>query len=173
MNNVYIKNIIRFVLLVLFQVLVLDQVSFGGYVIPYVYVLFILLLPFDIPKSLMLFLAFGVGITIDAFGNTLGLHAAAMVFVAYVRPGILQLYFKKIETMPGEEPGIRKLGFSGFIKYSFTLILLHHLLLFYLEIFNFRHFFVTFEHVIINSIASLIGVIILVLLFTKRNRRKR
>lgn len=173
MSNLYVKNSIRFVLLILFQVLVLDQVHFGGYVIPYVYILFILLLPFDIPKSLLLFLAFGTGLTIDFFGNTLGLHSAALVMLAFLRPGVLRLYFKKTEFLPGEEPGIRKLGFMGFVKYSFTLILIHHLALFYLEFFSFRYFFITFEHALINSLASLTGVMILVMLFTKPNKRKR
>ncbi len=173
MSNIYVKNIIRFLLLVLFQVLVLDQVSLGGYVIPYVYVLFILLLPFDIPKSLLLILAFGTGLTIDFFGNTLGLHAAALVFLAFARPGVLRFYFKKIEYLPGEEPSIVKLGFGGFLKYSVTLIFLHHLVLFYLETFSFHNFFFTLNHVFVNSLASEIGVMILVMLFTKRERRKR
>jgi len=99
MNNLYLKNSIRFVLLVLFQVLVLDQVHFGGYVIPYVYIIFILLLPFDIPKSLLLILAFGAGLTIDFFGNTLGLHTAALVMLAFARPGVLRLYLKKTEAL--------------------------------------------------------------------------
>jgi len=173
MNNVYVKNIIRFVLLVLLQVLVLDKVSFGGYIIPYVYILFILLLPFDIPKSLLLILAFFTGLTIDFFGNSLGLHTAALVLLAYARPSILKFYFPKIEALPGEEPGIVKLGMAGFIKYGFSLILIHHLLLFFLETFSFSHFFITLEHVLFNALASLMAVLILEVLFAKRIKRRR
>jgi cell shape-determining protein MreD len=173
MNKLYFKNIIRFVLLILFQVLVLNQVSLNGYIIPYSYLLFILLLPFDIPGSILLLLAFVTGFSIDFFGNTLGLHTAAMLLLAFARPGVLKLYFKKLETLTGEEPGIQKLGVRGFIKYAFSLILIHHLFLFFLERFSVSHLFTTIEHALINSVASMLLILIILMLFTNRKRKKR
>ncbi len=173
MNNVVLKNIIRFILLVLFQVLVLDQVSLNSYIIPYGYLLFLLLLPFNTPGTALLLLAFATGFTIDFFGNTLGLHTAAAVLMAFARPGVIKFYFKKIETLPQEEPGIKKLGLGGFTKYAFTLILIHHLFLFFVERFSFSHFFTTLEHVLVNSVASLILILIILMLFAKRKRKKR
>lgn len=75
------KYAIMFVSLVLVQVLILNNIQFSGFVNPYVYVLFILLLPFTIPGYLLLGLSFLMGISIDIFSNTLGLHAAASVFL--------------------------------------------------------------------------------------------
>lgn len=171
MKHAVTKNIFRFVLLVLLQVMVLDNVPFQGYIVPYVFVLFILLLPIDINKSFLLILAFITGITIDFFGNTLGLQAAALVFMAFARPAVLRLYFPRMEVDPGDEPGLKKLGFYGFLRYSFTLILFHQLILTFLELFSFREFFDFLYESVINAAVTTLAVMILVLLFTKRKKR--
>jgi len=173
MNNAYVKNIIRFVLLVLFQVLVLDTVQFGGYVIPYVYLLFILLLPFDTNKSLLLLLAFFTGLSVDFFENTLGLHAAALVFMAFARPGVIKFYFPTLEHTKGEEPGLSKLGVTGFLKYTFTLVFFHQVLLTFLEVFSLHDFFNTLSHILINALATTLGILITVMLFTSQRRKRK
>ena len=173
MNNVYVKNIVRFVLLMLFQVLVLDTVQFGGYVIPYVYLLFILLLPFDTNKSLLLLLAFFTGLSIDFFENTMGLHAAAVVFIAFARPGVIKFYFPTLEYTKGEEPGLSKLGVTDFLKYAFTLVFLHQILLTFLEVFSFHDFLETPSHIFINALASTLGVLVVAMLFSPQRRRRR
>ena len=94
MNNPLVKNIIRFIVLILVQVLVLNNMNLGGYLNPYIYVLFLLLLPANINRSLLLIIAFITGLTIDYFANTLGLHAAASVFLAFLRPGTINLLFR-------------------------------------------------------------------------------
>jgi hypothetical protein len=165
------KHFIRFILLILFQVWVLDNISFGGFIIPYAYVLFILLLPFQINKSLMLLLAFGTGLVIDYFGNTLGLHASALVLLAFARPGVLRFYFPRLETQPGDEPGIPKLGLMGFFRYALTLILLFQTALVFLEVFSFRHFFSLLGQAALGAVATTLAVTILDLLFSRRKRR--
>ncbi len=173
MNQPAVKNIVRFILLILLQVLVLDNIPFQGFIIPYVYVLFILLLPFQINRSALLLLAFGTGLVIDVFGNTLGLHTAALVFIAFLRPGVLRFYFPRLETDPNDEPGIAKLGFSGFFRYAFTLILIHQFTLTFLELFSFRHFFHALYEVGLNAAVTTLVVLIVELLFAKRKKRLR
>ncbi len=89
MIRVLPRNIIRFVLLVLFQVLVFNNIQLGGYLNPYIYVLFLLLMPFETPRWLLLVAAFTLGISIDVFSNTLGIHTSATVFMAFIRPFVL------------------------------------------------------------------------------------
>src|SRR5688572_12401778 len=89
--SVLLKNIIRFILLILFQVLVLDQILIHQLVNPYLYMLFILLLPFNLPRPALQLLGFLLGLTLDMFTDTMGLHAAACVFIAYLRPFILNI----------------------------------------------------------------------------------
>ncbi len=168
MNNTLIRNIIRFVILMLIQVLVLNNMNLGGYMNPYIYVLFLLLLPSNINKSLLLIIAFITGLTIDFFGNTLGLHAAVCVFIAFLRPGTINLLFRYYEFSPGEEPGPSAIGIRGFLKYTLLLVFVHQLLLFYLEVLSFNHFLITLYKVVLSTALSTFIILIAVLLFTKR-----
>ncbi len=175
MNNVILKNIIRFILLILLQVWVLDKVSFDGFIIPYVYVLFVLLLPLNINKSLLLLIAFGTGLTIDFFENTLGLHAAALVLLAFFRPGIIHLFFPRLEFVSGEEPGIIKLGLGGFLKYSFSLVFIFQLVIVFLETFSFRHFLTSLWYVVLGTLVTVVFIVVTDLIFlpSKNKIRKR
>ena len=80
--NQILKNIIRFVVLVFIQVAILNNIQISGFINPYMYVLFILLLPFETPNWILLVLSFFLGLSIDIFSNTLGMHASASVFMA-------------------------------------------------------------------------------------------
>ena len=93
MNNLYLKNIFRFFLLILLQVLVFDNMHINGYINPYLYVLFILLIPFETPQWLLLLTAFALGFGVDLFSDTMGMHTAACVFMAFCRPGVLRMVF--------------------------------------------------------------------------------
>ena len=89
MGVVYLKNAGRFFFLVFFQVLILNNIQLGGYINPYFYIYFILLLPFETPRWLLLILSFLLGLTIDVFVNTPGVNAAACVLMAFARPFVI------------------------------------------------------------------------------------
>jgi hypothetical protein len=168
MNNVYLKNTIRFFLLILLQVLVFDNINFRGYLNPYIYILFILLLPFETPNWLLLILSFIVGFGVDLFSNTMGIHIAASVFIGFCRPGILRFVSSARDYEPGITPGIRDLGVTWFLKYSIILVLLHHFAFFYLEVFNFNEFFYTFWRVIFSAAFTMVFIMIGQYLFYKK-----
>lgn len=168
MNNSTIRNIVRFVLLVLAQVLVLNNMNLGGYLNPYIYVLFILLLPARINRSFLLILAFLTGLTIDYFGNTLGLHAAATVLLAFFRPAVLDLFFKNIEFSSGEEPGLSKIGVGGFLRYILVLVFIHHSALFFLEVFSFANFLILLYRITLSTLLTTTIIMITVLLFSRK-----
>jgi len=169
MNNVLIKNTIRFVIVVLIQVLVFNNMNLGGYLHPYIYVLFLLLLPIYINRSVLLLLAFLTGLTIDYFAGTVGLNAAASVFLAYVRPGTIRLFFGKQEFGADEEPGLHSFGVIGFLKYTIILVFLHQFLLFYLEVLSLTNFLYTFNTIIISTLFSTFVILVSMLLFGKRS----
>src|SRR6056297_975075 len=106
------RNIVRFIVLVLIQVLVMDNVLLGGYMNPYFYILFILLMPFETPRWLLLILGFFTGLTIDLFANTIGMHTAATVFMAFIRPAILSTFAPRDGYEPDTFPRIHFYGFS-------------------------------------------------------------
>lgn len=154
------RNIIRFLILILFQVLVLDNVQMGGYLNPYFYVLFIILMPFETPRWLMLITAFLLGLSVDLFSNTLGMHAAASVFMAFLRPWILSIFAPRDGYEQDTFPRVFFYGFNWFLRYSLVMVFFHHLVLFYVEVFHFQDFLSTFLRVILSTLVSTATIIL-------------
>jgi rod shape-determining protein MreD len=148
------RNIFRFVVVILFQVLVMDNVLINGYMIPYIYILFILLMPFETPRWVQLLSGFALGLAMDLFSGTLGMHTAACVLAAFVRPYLLDLLASRDGYEPETYPRIHYYGFLWFLKYTALIVIIHHLALFYLEVFQLKHFFSTLLRVILSSILS-------------------
>ena len=153
------KYVIMFFVLVLVQVLILNNIQFSGLVNPYIYILFILLLPFTIPGYLLLGICFVLGISIDIFGNTPGIHAGATVLLGFLRPWIAQLVSSRELIEKGNTPSMTQLGFASFIKYTVISVLIHHLFLFFAEAFSFGDFFETLLRWILSSIFSIIIIL--------------
>ena len=162
------RNIFRFVVVILFQVLVMDNVMISGYMIPYVYILFILLMPFETPRWVQLLSGFALGLVMDLFSGTLGMHTAATVLIAFVRPYLLDLLASRDGYDPETYPRIHYYGFLWFLKYAALIVLIHHLALFYLEVFQLKQFFSTLLRVILSSILST-STIVLSQYFVFRN----
>jgi len=162
------KNILRFIVLILVQIIVIRNIELGRFINPFLYVLFIIALPFETPKLLLILSSFVLGITIDMFYDTMGLHAAACVFMAYIRPSILKLFSPREGYEFGTQPTIQYLGVPWFISYSGILIILHHLVLFYLEVFRFSEFFYNLLRVVLSSIFTLLLVVLTQYLFQNK-----
>lgn len=173
MNNIIYKNILRFLLLFLLQIYVFNNIELFGYLNPYVYVLFILLLPLETPRMMLLVSAFIMGFSIDYFSNTIGLNMAACVLVAYLRPGLIRALSSKSEQDPGMQIGIRDFGFRWFFTYTSILVIIHHLVLFYLEIFRFNEFFDTLKRSLFSALFTIIIIIISQFLFFRPKKLKR
>lgn len=160
MIKVLPRNILRFIVLVLLQVWVLNNIQFSGFVNPYMYVLFILLLPFETPGWMVLILSFFLGVTVDMFTDTIGMHASASVFMGFLRSYVLQSISPRDGYETGTFPRVYYYGFVWFLKYSILLVFLHHLFLFSIEVFNFK----TYHLVLLRTILSTIFSSILILL---------
>jgi cell shape-determining protein MreD len=160
MTIIFLKNIGRFVFLILFQVLILNNIQFSGYINPYFYIYFILLLPFETPRWLLLLSAFLLGLSLDAFTNTFGLNASACVLMAFARPFVISAISTGTEFMIGHSPSLKNQGMKWFAYYSIILVLVHHFALFYLEIFRFTEFFQTLLRVLLSSVFTLLIVFI-------------
>ena len=158
MTRHLIINIFRFFLLIFVQILVLNNIQLGSYINPFLYVLFIILLPFETPKWILIILGFSIGLIVDIFSGTPGMHAAATTFVAFARPFILQVITNRDGYEIGTKPTISYYGIMWFIKYTFLLIFLHHFVLFFLEIFRFTNFFQTFTKVVFSSMFTFVLV---------------
>lgn len=148
------NTIFRFIFLILLQVWVLNNINLGGFINPYLYILFILLLPFETPGWFVLILSFFLGLTVDMFTDTLGMHASASVFMGFLRSFVLQSISPRDGYETGTAPRISYYGLFWFFKYSLLLVFLHHLFLFTVEVFNFGTFHLVLLRTILSTIFS-------------------
>lgn len=153
-----IQNIIWFIVLVLAQVLALNNIQFLGFINPYIYILFILLLPVRLPRWILLLLAFGLGLIIDAFSNTMGMHAFATVLIAFFRSGVIKL-FTSIEEGNNPTPSFYTFGVGAYVKYVVIMVLLHHSALFILESFSFNHLWIVTFKILLSSLVTILLIL--------------
>lgn len=168
MINSIIRYTIIFIILILLQLLLLNNIQFSGFVNPYVYIMFILLLPVEISPWFLLLISFFTGLTIDFFIGTPGLHTAATVLSGFVRPYILRLISPRDGYETGSRPSMEIYGFRWFLFYTVFIVLIHHFTLFYLEVFRFADFFRTLLRVLLSSLFSVI--LILMIEYYRRGR---
>ncbi|NOR75683.1 MAG: rod shape-determining protein MreD [Draconibacterium sp.] len=159
MGRQIIKYGLMFIGLVLIQVLVLNHVQFSGFVNPYIYILFVLLLPLSSPRYVVLILAFLLGVTIDIFSNSLGIHAFASVFAAYLRPLVISLISSRQEDM-SDYPGLMQNKIRWFLSYITIMVILHHTVLFFIEVFTFSNFVLTLFRTFLSSVFSIFVIIL-------------
>lgn len=160
MNKGPVQIILQFFVLLVLQLLLFNNIEFSGYINPYVYVLFFLLLPFTFSKALMLILGLVMGLVVDLFMGTPGVHTTATVFIAFIRPGVLKFIAPHDGYDPNTLPRISYMGLEWFIKYTFIIVIIHHVVLFYVEVFSFAHFFHTLLKVILSSVFSCTFIIL-------------
>ena len=165
-----LKNIARFFVLTLLQVLVIRHIPLGAHFVLLPYVLFILMLPFETPKIIVLFASFVLGLSLDFFCDTGGMHAAACVFMGFARTHILKLIAPREGYDNVMKPTVQYMGKAWFTAYAFMLIFIHHLLFFYLEVFGFSEFFSTLLRVIGSTIATFIFIYIVQFLFYRNDK---
>lgn len=167
MINTILKFGLAFILLILIQVLVFNNIQFSGFVNPYVYILFIMLLPLEIPAWLLLFLSFATGMVMDFFSNSPGMHTSASVLAGFARPYVLRILSPRDGYESGPNPSISAYGFRWFFIYTSVIVVIHHTALFYLEVFRFADFFRTLLRVILSSVFS-VAFILLIEAYRKR-----
>ena len=172
MNNFILKHIIRFIVLITIQILVMNNVLFMGYINPFIYILFLLLLPFDTSRWLILILAFCLGISVDAFQNTMGLHAFSCVLIAYCRRPILNFLLPQLKNKKQNnlEFSLQEFGLQRGLIYTGSLVFIHHFSLFILEAFQLELIRILLR-TLGSSIVSIILLIIIQYLLYKEIKR--
>jgi rod shape-determining protein MreD len=149
-----------FVILVLLQVWVLNNIQISGFVNPYLYILFILLLPFQTPNWFILILSFFLGLVIDMFSDTLGMHTSATVFLGFMRPIVLQAITSRDTYEPGTAPSMHLFGLAWFVKYSLILVFSHHLFLFIVEAYSFSAFYLILWRTLVSTFFTTLLIVL-------------
>lgn len=163
MNSTILFNTIRFVLLIAAQVIIFNNINLFEFINPLPYVLFILLYPVNTNKSGLLIASFLLGLTIDLFENSGGVHATACLVLAYIRPAFFRFAFGlsyEYQTIKIND----RLSPERF-TFIFISIITHHLILFLLEFFKFTFLFEIFIRTITTTLFTLVASIIIIYLF--------
>lgn len=172
MNNKVLINISRFVLFLLLQIMICNHVHLFGFINPNLYILAILLLPFDIPRSVQYLIAFAAGFIVDMFQMTFGIHASAALFLIFVRPYIvaaLNIGKKQMDKMEVPLPGIK--DFKWLATYTIILVALHQTIVTMLEIFSFQRFWMTLITIIVNTLFTSLLILCVEYIFFRKNKK--
>lgn len=146
----------RFLLLLLLQVMVLDHLDVAnGWLVPYLYVLFLLMLPFELPAWGALLIAAGTGLVMDLFSSTPGMHMSACLVMVFVRKRLLRLMAPREGYEFGMRPTLPRMGLAWFSTYAAVLIVVHHLWLFFVELHRFDSFFATLLRALLSAAFTL------------------
>ncbi len=163
MNNTILSNAWRFIFLVLLQVLIFQRLSFGwenfNYINVIIFPIFILLLPFRTPSFLVVFLGFLIGISVDLFYDSPGVHASASVFMAWIRPAILGLMEPRGGYDKNQGPAKKHLGINWFFTYSSAMIFAYLFFYFSVEAFTFVYIVDIFLRTVFSFLVSMIFIL--------------
>jgi rod shape-determining protein MreD len=157
------KQIGRYVVVMLLQVLLFDQLQLLGICHPYIYILCLLMMPITLPHSVDMIIGAVAGLIMDIFCNSLGIHMASCILIMFIRPYLIGSIVNDKDRL-NEQISLRAIGLEALLKYVIILVLLHHLTLFSLAAWSWHHIgFVLLETVVSSAItiAVIIGYNIL------------
>lgn len=168
MNNALIGNIARFVLLFIAQIMIFNRIDLFGFINPFPYVLFIILYPVNGNKSSLLAASFLLGLLMDMFWNSGGIHAAASLILAFYRPAIFKFSF----GLSYEYQTVKLNDSLTPERFSFILIavVLHHFILFVIEAFKISYMWDILVRTILSAIFTIITCILIIYII-KPSRR--
>lgn len=166
MNSRLASNIIRFIVLLLVQVAICSNINLFGYINPFIYILFILLFPVKNNRLVFLLAAFALGLLVDVFLNSSGVHAGASVLLAFARPVFLKSAFGALYDHQNLKFGSLDIG--ALLTYISMCTILHHFTVYNLEIFNVSQILLILKKTLFSSIFTILLSFIIILLFKTR-----
>ncbi|NRB59985.1 MAG: rod shape-determining protein MreD [Winogradskyella sp.] len=168
MNNPFLIHSLRFISLLLLQVVICNSINFLGYINPYPYIIFILLFPIRDNRLTLLTISFILGMLIDIFSDSGGVHAAAAVSLAYSRPVLLKTSFGMLYEHQSIKFNLTEIG--SLITYITLGALIHHLVLFSLEVFSISEILLILKKTLFSCIFTIVLSILIIVLFSRNQR---
>lgn len=169
MNNRFFANIIHVVALILLQVFIVNNIRLGYYVHPTVYILFILLMPYNAQRWKVMFTAFCMGLAVDFLSGTPGLNAAAAVATAYMRHFVIQIMTRKSDLEEKYNPSFTEMGFIWFLAYSSILLFVYNIVFFILEAFTFKLLNIILLQTLLSMVSSVALIMLMMLVFIPKS----
>lgn len=152
MTREFLASVIGFLVYTLLQVMLFQELVLFRYAFCFVYVAYILLLPMETNSLPLMILAFILGLFVDMFYNSLGIHASSLVVVAYLRNYWLGVITPQGGYDTGSAPTVAANGLQWFMVYTIPLIFLHHAILFFTEAGGFGLFWFTMLKIMASTV---------------------
>ncbi len=174
-NNSIIEAGIKGVIYLVIQFFLLSNVTLFGAAQAWLYIALLITLPTSVSKIQLLFIAFGLGLLVDVFSNTLGMHAACAVLVAFSKPFFLNMFASQVPSSTNTETEtltIRTNGLSWFVMYAGALVFIYNLAFYFIDASGFSWFGFTVKKIILSTLFSLISIVILqYIIYPVRSKR--
>ena len=165
MNQISRRNISRLILLILLQVLIFKQLNIGSvqfnYIQVIIYPLFLMLLPIGIGKGWLLIVSFAVGLAIDMFYDSPGVHASASVLTGFIRPFVLQLMEPRGGYKVNAIPTKAEFGDNWFLRYASLLLIAHLLIYFSMEVFTLTEL----DYILLKTFFTFLPSMLLIIIY--------
>ncbi len=168
-----VPQLINFFAYLLIQIVVVRNLVLFDVAFCYVYIAFILLLPIELSVMTAMLLAFTSGLLVDVFYNTLGIHAAASVFIMFIRQKWLTVLTPRGGYDIGTAATPQALGLRWFVTYAFPLVIVHHALIFFIEIATVQLFSYTLAKVFTSAIFTVLMLVIIQYILHSSSRTRR
>jgi len=152
------KQLGRYIVVMLLQVLLFNYLQLWDVCHPYIYIVCLLMMPITLPHSMDMFIGALVGLVMDAFCNSIGIHMASCILLMYVRPYLLGTIVNDKDRL-NEQISLRSLGLEATIKYVVILVLLHHLAVFSLSAWSWAHIGFVLLETVVSSIITITLII--------------
>ena len=152
------KQLGRYVLVMLLQVLLFDQLQLWGACHPYIYVLCLLMMPITLSHSASMLIGALAGLIMDVFSNTLGVHMAACILLMFIRPYLIGMIVNDKDRL-NEQISLRAIGMEALIKYVVILVVIHHLTVFSLAAWSWQHIGFVLLETLISGLITLTIII--------------
>lgn len=152
------KQIGRYLLIMVLQVLLFDQLQLWGACHPYIYVLCLLMMPITLPHNVDMLIGAFAGFIMDIFCNSLGVHMAACILLMYIRPYLIGVIVNDKDRL-NEQINLHSIGMEALLKYTVIMVLIHHLTVFSLAAWSWSHMgFVLLETIVSSTITILLVI---------------
>lgn len=152
------KQIGRYIVVMLLQVFLFDQLQLLGVCHPYIYILCLLMMPITLSHSADMMIGAVVGLIMDIFCNSLGVHTAACIFIMFIRPYLIGAIVNDKDRL-NEQISLRALGMEALLRYVVILVVVHHFIVFLLAAWSWSHIGFVLMETIVSSLIT-ISVII-------------
>ncbi len=136
------------------QVLLFDQLQLLGVCHPYIYVLCLLMMPITLSHSADMIIGAVVGLIMDIFCNSMGIHTAACIFIMFIRPYLIGAIVNDKDRL-NEQISLRSLGMEALLRYVVILVVIHHLIVFLLAAWNWAHIGFVLVDTLVSSLVTI------------------